>query len=39
MESHLLQMRGLKQAQKEENERARQSHLLQMRGLKHNKLL
>ena len=34
MESHLLQMRGLKQSQPCKHYRPRQSHLLQMRGLK-----
>ena len=34
MESHLLQMRGLKRNQLYTHCRPRQSHLLQMRGLK-----
>ncbi len=34
MESHLLQMRGLKQKVRSENLTCVQSHLLQMRGLK-----
>ena len=34
MESHLLQMRGLKQIWKQRKEHRRRSHLLQMRGLK-----
>ena len=34
MESHLLQMRGLKQNQLYKHYRPHQSHLLQMRGLK-----
>ena len=36
MESHLLQMRGLKQKSTQRNLKKRQSHLLQMRGLKHH---
>ena len=35
MESHLLQMRGLKQAYSEGKPLDTVSHLLQMRGLKH----
>ena len=35
MESHLLQMRGLKPECAQRNFIERQSHLLQMRGLKH----
>ena len=34
MESHLLQMRGLKQIQKHFPKDHQESHLLQMRGLK-----
>ena len=34
MESHLLQMRGLKQLTKAQAEYTEKSHLLQMRGLK-----
>ena len=34
MESHLLQMRGLKQSRSFADKIAYQSHLLQMRGLK-----
>ena len=34
MESHLLQMRGLKQLTKAQAEYTSESHLLQMRGLK-----
>ena len=34
MESHLLQMRGLKQSLPYRHYRPHQSHLLQMRGLK-----
>ena len=34
MESHLLQMRGLKQSFDNLNHKIKQSHLLQMRGLK-----
>ena len=34
MESHLLQMRGLKQKQEEQKQDQSRSHLLQMRGLK-----
>ncbi len=34
MESHLLQMRGLKQKRKARNTQKAESHLLQMRGLK-----
>ena len=34
MESHLLQMRGLKQIKRRLQNRRYQSHLLQMRGLK-----
>ena len=34
-ESHLLQMRGLKQLTKAQAEYTEGSHLLQMRGLKH----
>ena len=34
MESHLLQMRGLKQKSENMAERNELSHLLQMRGLK-----
>ena len=34
MESHLLQMRGLKQKRCATSTRAQKSHLLQMRGLK-----
>ena len=34
MESHLLQMRGLKHGHGVQNLRTRESHLLQMRGLK-----
>ena len=34
MESHLLQMRGLKPQSTQRNLIERQSHLLQMRGLK-----
>ena len=34
MESHLLQMRGLKQLTKAQAEYTAESHLLQMRGLK-----
>ena len=37
LESHLLQMRGLKQMQGDVYERKVTSHLLQMRGLKQNK--
>ena len=36
MESHLLQMRGLKQGGSREVFQPSQSHLLQMRGLKLN---
>ena len=42
MESHLLQMRGLKPVQNRQKKNWKRSHLLQMRGLKHvrrNKLL
>ena len=35
MESHLLQMRGLKQKRCATGTGAQKSHLLQMRGLKH----
>ena len=35
MESHLLQMRGLKQAFESGKDLNTVSHLLQMRGLKH----
>ena len=35
MESHLLQMRGLKRENVKKDRIKRQSHLLQMRGLKH----
>ena len=35
MESHLLQMRGLKPINEYGYETLRKSHLLQMRGLKH----
>ena len=35
MESHLLQMRGLKQKRCATSTSAQKSHLLQMRGLKH----
>ena len=35
MESHLLQMRGLKHAHGVQNPHTQGSHLLQMRGLKH----
>ena len=35
MESHLLQMRGLKQIGTAQMIMKEQSHLLQMRGLKH----
>ena len=35
MESHLLQMRGLKQISHRINITIQKSHLLQMRGLKH----
>ena len=35
MESHLLQMRGLKQITVRKNTSVVKSHLLQMRGLKH----
>ena len=38
MESHLLQMRGLKPNLGRSGETSRMSHLLQMRGLKHKKL-
>ena len=38
MESHLLQMRGLKLAKPIIEENKKGSHLLQMRGLKHNLL-
>ena len=34
MESHLLQMRGLKPGLNEESKKRIMSHLLQMRGLK-----
>ncbi len=34
MESHLLQMRGLKQQDQKYDDAQRMSHLLQMRGLK-----
>ena len=34
MESHLLQMRGLKRTVREHSSRPTVSHLLQMRGLK-----
>ena len=34
MESHLLQMRGLKPLAKDTNNNIKRSHLLQMRGLK-----
>ena len=34
MESHLLQMRGLKQTSKNPGKETSSSHLLQMRGLK-----
>ena len=34
MESHLLQMRGLKPSQNQQKKSWKQSHLLQMRGLK-----
>ena len=34
MESHLLQMRGLKHPYQKQNTQATKSHLLQMRGLK-----
>ena len=34
MESHLLQMRGLKRSFRENVKKDRMSHLLQMRGLK-----
>ncbi len=37
MESHLLQMRGLKPSLKGNNALYQMSHLLQMRGLKHTK--
>ena len=37
MESHLLQMRGLKQITVRKNTSVIKSHLLQMRGLKHTK--
>ena len=36
MESHLLQMRGLKPQDKPCAQPLEKSHLLQMRGLKHN---
>ena len=36
MESHLLQMRGLKLINPEARRKALESHLLQMRGLKRN---
>ena len=36
MESHLLQMRGLKQQDQKYDDAQRRSHLLQMRGLKLN---
>ena len=36
MESHLLQMRGLKQSKLQQMSRSDKSHLLQMRGLKRN---
>ena len=35
MESHLLQMRGLKPEERERRVARHRSHLLQMRGLKH----
>ena len=35
MESHLLQMRGLKPTTSMDNPNLVESHLLQMRGLKH----
>ena len=35
MESHLLQMRGLKQPDYDVSTVRQKSHLLQMRGLKH----
>ncbi len=38
MESHLLQMRGLKLGSIGANKRQKRSHLLQMRGLKPPKL-
>ena len=34
MESHLLQMRGLKQVEHPNRNQQKKSHLLQMRGLK-----
>ena len=37
MESHLLQMRGLKHTKDADNRIQYQSHLLQMRGLKPNR--
>ena len=37
MESHLLQMRGLKLKAQVAESWSRTSHLLQMRGLKHDK--
>ena len=37
MESHLLQMRGLKLKKALDFDRIYMSHLLQMRGLKHDK--
>ena len=36
-QSHLLQMRGLKQLTKAQAEYTSESHLLQMRGLKHSR--
>ena len=36
MESHLLQMRGLKRLANKKRQRSDGSHLLQMRGLKHD---
>ena len=36
MESHLLQMRGLKRVFRRSSRNAPESHLLQMRGLKLN---
>ena len=39
MESHLLQMRGLKHLSSVSNRFDKRSHLLQMRGLKHQKMI